>query len=154
MSLHFVVFGLFASRIRNVNAELNFLDLKGVDELIDHPGASPLFGYVALKTFLPARRFFGNYEDALSGLCWGKGDIAKILKQKKDYPLDANALWLQRLFPSQDGINFVANQLNEDIVSHFTPEVIGALLNRIAHVEDNQWKSTQGLDRLMECFPT
>jgi len=44
-------------------AELSYLDLKGVDAVVDHPGASPVHGYMALKTTLENRRFLGNYGD-------------------------------------------------------------------------------------------
>ncbi len=35
---------------RLAHAELSYLDLKGIDALVDHPGASPVYGYNALKT--------------------------------------------------------------------------------------------------------
>ncbi len=41
-------------------AEMSFRDLKGVDEWVDHPGASPLYGFTALKTTLENRRLYGN----------------------------------------------------------------------------------------------
>ena len=139
-----LVVGLAAS----VQADLNFLDLKGIDDLVDHLGASPVFGYIALKTFLPNRRFFGNYGESTKGLCSRKGDVPDGLRKNKDCPLDANAAWVQRLFPSQDGANFVANQMFADVASSLSPEVIGALLERVSQVKDEEWFSDSAMDIL------
>ena len=49
-----------------------------------------------------------------------------------DVPVDYVAFLLQRLFPSQDGINIIPNQLSkDDPVRSFTPETIGVVLNQI-----------------------
>ena len=131
--------------------ELTILDMRGIDQLIDHPGASPVFGYIALKTFLPNRRFLGNYGESTQphrGMCAREGRVPDILRRKKDCPLDANAAWIQRLFPSHDGVNFVTNQQGADIISHLTPRAIGAVLQRIAEVADSEWFSHERMSVL------
>jgi hypothetical protein len=132
---------IIASVIEHSNAELSFLDLKGIDALVDHPGASPLYGYVALKTFLPNRRFFGNYGPGeRRGLCGTRGELAVGLRDRNDCPLDDNSELVQRLFPSPDGINFVANQVPSDIVTRLKPMAIGKILERLSLVKDEDWE--------------
>ena len=134
-----IAVGAITALIEGGRAELTFLDLKGIDALLDYPGASPLYGYVALKSFLPNRRFLGNYGPGDRGLCGGKGQVAISLKAKNDCPLDANAELVQRLFPSPDGSNFVANQIPSDIVSRLSPLAIGKILDQLARIHDDQW---------------
>jgi hypothetical protein len=43
-------------------AELNYLDLKGIDALVNHPGASPVYGCIALKSHIENRRFLGTTD--------------------------------------------------------------------------------------------
>ncbi len=126
-------------------AELSYLDLKGIDALVDHPGASPVYGYTALKTVLENRRFFGNYgsKAAAHGCMDGASAIRDHLVKNHDCPQDFTSEWLQRLFPSQDGVNFVANQVDSDPISHLRPELIGKLLQRIHDVPEGDWKDPQ-----------
>ena len=48
--IHSLVWGQIAIAV--VRSEIHYTLLKEVDELIDHPGGSPLYGYVALKRVL------------------------------------------------------------------------------------------------------
>jgi hypothetical protein len=122
-------------------SELSPEHLKGIDILVDHPGANPVLGYISLKSFLPNRRFLGHYGPKARGIFCTKPDDSIMggnLFSRQDCPQDRNAEWLQRLFPSQDGSNFVANHLKSDHVSRLTPGVIGQILERVA-VGNTDW---------------
>lgn len=131
-------------------AELSYLDLKGVDALVDYPGASPVYGYTALKTALENRRFFGNYgpKNDSHGCMEGASVIHGILVKNEDCPRDHFSEWLQRLFPSQDGANFVANQVESDPISHLRSELIGKILQRIHDVPEGAWADPQAMQAL------
>jgi hypothetical protein len=122
-------------------SDLSFLDLKGVDALVNHLGASPISAYTTLQTQLENRRFLGNYgsPSALFGCMNGASKIHEQLVTKNDCPQDAMSEWLQRLFPSPDGSNFVANQIYSDPISHLTPECVGRVLQRLHEVRDEDW---------------
>ncbi len=124
-------------------SELSFFDLKGLDGLVEYTGASPLHGYTALKTFLPNRRLFGNYGASTRGFYCGDPSlkIGKRLRERDDCPLDANSEWLQRMFPSHAGINLVPNRVDLDFVSRLPPRAIGAILEQIARVSDEEWQN-------------
>jgi hypothetical protein len=132
------------------HAELSYLDLKGIDALVDHPGVSPVHGYIALKSHLENRRFLGNYgpKNDQHGCLEHAPRIHSLFIEKQDCPQDYNSEWLQRLFPSQDGANFVANQVESDPVSHLTPDVIGEVLARVAQVKDDEWNSDLKMSHL------
>ncbi len=136
---------LAASSLHSVQAELSYLHLKGITELVDDPGASPVHGYTALKAGLANRRFLGNYGAKKEGhSCrYGARQVAGLVAKNPDCPQDFNSEWLQRLFPSRDGENFVANQVDSDPVSHLTPEVMGRVLQRISRVPDSAWTQAQ-----------
>jgi hypothetical protein len=51
--MHFQRIVLPALLLEKSFAELNFLHLKGIEELVSYPAASPLVGYIALKTYVP-----------------------------------------------------------------------------------------------------
>jgi hypothetical protein len=121
------------------HAELSYLDLKGIDNLVDHPGASPIYGYMALQNSLENHRFFGNYGQEKKGFpCYnGTPKIKKALQDNNDCPQDYTTMWLQRLFPSQSG-SFGANNIDSDpIAGQLTPEIIGRILGRIAVDRDH-----------------
>ncbi len=128
-------------------AELSHLDLKGIDALVDHPGASPVYGYAALKTELENRRFLGNYglKNAEHGCMEGASQIRDQLVKNNDCPQDYTSEWLQRLFPSQDGVNFVANQVKSDPISHLSSELIGRLLQRISDIPGAAWTDASAM---------
>jgi hypothetical protein len=127
-----------------IDSSLSELDpdhLKGIDSLVSHPGANPLLGYIALKSFLPNRRFIGHYGPQARGFFCTHPDDSRMgenLLLRHDCPQDSTSEWLQRLFPSQDGSNFVANQLKSDPVSRLTPYIVGQLLERVA-VGETDW---------------
>ncbi len=131
-------------------AELSYLDLKGIDALVDHPGASPVLGYTALKTGLENRRFLGNYgpKTPAHGCMDGAKNIRDQLVTNQDCPQDFTSEWLQRLFPSQDRVNFVANQIESDPISHLRPELMGRILQTIAEVPDAAWTDDQAMRTL------
>jgi hypothetical protein len=123
------------SSLARIDADLSHMDLKGIDHIVTHPGLSPVLGFVALHSFLPNRRFFGHYGDNARGLfCKNplRLHIGAKLRERADCPMDWNAEWLQRLFPSQDGSTFSTNQLESDFVSWLTPRLIGLVLGLIA----------------------
>lgn len=58
------------------------------------------------------------------------------LIEREDCPQDFTSEWIQRLFPSHDGLVFTANGHSNDPVSGLKPRVIGKLLQRIAEASD------------------
>ncbi|MEO7162862.1 MAG: hypothetical protein ABI041_08080 [Bdellovibrionia bacterium] len=116
--------------------------MKGVHELINskYEYLSPINGFTLLGTkTLENMRFYGNYGPKKEGLsCLEKAtQIYQILIKNHDCPQDKTAELIQRFFPSQDGVNFVANQLGFDPVSHLGSEVLGRLVSRMVHVESS-----------------
>ncbi len=94
---------------------------------------------------LENRRFLGNYGSKKDGYgCMeGVSAIHAKLVENRDCPQDSTSEWLQRLFPSQDGVNFVANQVGSDPISQ--------------HCAYSRW-SAQGIPRrckssLSQVFP-
>ncbi len=81
----------------------------------------------------------GTKEEGLSGekfLKLNTGKLKNIMDFRgpkvPDMPVDFVAFLLQRLFPSQDGLNVIPNQLSkDDPVRAFTPQTIGVTLNKI-----------------------
>ena len=79
----------------------------------------------------------GRDNEAAPGLKFpNDGHLKNIIDFRKatrpDYPLDNVAFLLQRLFPSQDGINIIPNQLSmDDPVKNLTPVIVGAIINYI-----------------------
>ena len=53
------------------------------------------------------------------GCLEGASQIHQILVVANDCPQDSMAELIQRFFPSQDGINFVANQIASDMISQY-----------------------------------
>ena len=129
-------------------AELTFQQLRGIDVITTHPSISPVFGYIALKHFLPNRRFFGKYGRSERGFFCGdkRSKIGALLRAREDCPLDANSEWIQRLFPSQDGINFVSNQIDSDVISRLGPATIGKVLFQV--VRFGEWDDSAAVGRL------
>lgn len=140
-------------------AEISYLDLKGVHEQIKPEyqiQLSPVFGYTLLGTgALKNRRFYGNYGISDRGyFCSNKnpkpGAVAALLKTRKDCPLDANSELIQRLFPSQDGVNLVANQIHFDPISHLQPKTMGKVLEAISQVNDADWNIQNKMSELTD----
>lgn len=81
----------------------------------------------------------GTKEEGLSGekfLKLNTGKLKNIMDFRgakvPDMPVDFVAFLFQRLFPSQDGLNIIPNQLSkDDPVKAFTPQTIGVILNKI-----------------------
>ena len=136
-----------------VNADLSQTALKGIDQLVDSPILSPILGFVALHCYLPNYRLYGHYGSGDSGTFCGtsKYDIGELLREKIDCPLDWNAEWIQRLFPSQDGSALTYNKLDSDLVHWFTPKIIALLLRRVdRHTPADTWLNlTQDLTNIL-----
>ncbi len=143
--------GLFLLAPFSLYAEISHYDLKGVDGLLSGPYSylSPTHGFTLLGTkTLENLRFYGNYgpeiksERTLKGKLikrgYGcmEGDIGKLLRQNNDCPQDSMSELIQRLFPSQDGVNFVPNQIDSDITSHFDSETLGKIIGRLSLIKD------------------
>ena len=87
----------------------------------------------------------------------GLGNIIGF-REAPDFPVDAVAFLLQRLFPSQDGINLVPNQLTtKDPVSKFSVQTIGVIINHIRNfyhqplVPDEEERFIQDLAFAIDC---
>src|SRR3954454_16142642 len=96
-------------------AEMDYRDLKGVHDQMspEFEYLSPIYGFTLLGTkTLENMRFYGNYGPKQEGFgCLENASrIHALLAQNNDCPHDKTAELIQRLFPSQDGVNFVANQ--------------------------------------------
>ncbi|MEO5970299.1 MAG: hypothetical protein ABIQ95_10260 [Bdellovibrionia bacterium] len=123
-------------------AEINFQDMKGVHDLI-HPkyqNLSPIYGLALLGTrSLENLRFYGNYGPKKEGFgCLDKSTrLHELLVKNRDCPQDKTSEFIQRLFPSQDGANFVANQLDSDPISKMKPKLIGNLIIQMAQVPNS-----------------
>ncbi len=154
----FLVFFFFL--LSKAFAEISYLDLKGVHEQIQPKYAqlSPILGYTLLGTrSLENRRFYGNYGQSSQGyFCSQKsskeGSIAALLKANKDCPLDTTSELIQRLFPSQDGVNFVANQIPSDPISHLKAETIGKVLELISGIEEKDLSDSSQSDRITQAI--
>lgn len=157
-----IVFGL---NISPSFADISHHDLKGVDDIVstDYKHLSPVNGFTLLGTkVLENMRFYGNYgpeikdERSPKGKLLKKGfgcldgDVGRILRENKDCPQDAVSELIQRFFPSQDGQNFVANQIPSDIVSHLTPEMIGRIIGRLSLLKEGDLKTKANEDKLAE----
>ena len=130
------------------DANVGFEQLRGMDDTALDSRFDPVKGAAALLTgTLERMRFYGNY-----GLDNEKKEYAKFLhpafliKKQEDpyafskrfeYPLDPIAALVQWLFPSVDGVLFVANQRRADPVGFFgnnlksDPKPFGNLLKLI-----------------------
>ncbi len=136
-------------------ADISYLDLKGVHELIQpefQNQLSPVFAYSLLGTgSLENRRFYGNYGPKNNDhSCLDNTRIGDMLKTAKDCPQDFNSEWIQKLFPSQDGVSLVANQLESDPMSHLKPDTLGEILNVISKIKDSDLKDKKKLSDLTE----
>lgn len=67
--------------------------------------------------------------------------ISAQLKKRKDCPKDATSAWIQRLFPSQDGVNFVANQIHSDPISRLDPKTMWGNRRRNQRPENRKGKA-------------
>jgi hypothetical protein len=141
------------------HAEISYLDLKGIHGEIKpefQAQLSPVFGYTLLGTgALENRRFYGNYGVSSRGYFCSQtnpkvGSVPQLLKVNRDCPLDATSELIQRLFPSQDGVNFVANQVPSDPISHLKPETIGKILEKISKVQDSELNDPRQSTELIE----
>ncbi len=129
-------------------AEINYQDMKGVHDLVnpEFEHLSPIYGFTLLGTkTLENMRFYGNYGPKRQGLdCLEKlTRVHELLAKNEDCPQDAISALIQRLFPSQDGVNFVANQINSDPISHLRPETVGKVLGQMARMEDSELESPE-----------
>jgi hypothetical protein len=127
----------------SAQAEMNFQEIKGVHDLIkpEYEYLSPIYGFTLLGTkTLENMRFYGNYGPKKEG--YGCLEFAtrihEELVKNKDCPQDKTSELIQRLFPSQDQGNFVANQINSDLASHLDPETLGRIASRLARVQDTE----------------
>jgi len=144
---------VFLSQIEVTFAELSHLELKGVHEWInpEYSFLSPINGSLLIGTdTLAHRRFYGNYGPKKSGFdCMENASrIHQILVERDDCPQDYTAELIQRLFPSQDGANFVANQVESDPVSHLKPGTIGSVLAKLTEVQDRDLEDPVQEERL------
>ena len=139
-----IFLSLFMLASEVTHAEISHYAMKGVHDLIapQYEFLSPIYGYTLLGTkILQNLRFYGNYEppqEELYGCLDRKSDIGKLLRKNNDCPQDATSKLIQRLFPSQDTVNFVANKIGSDSVSHLDSEILGKLLGRISKVPDGE----------------
>jgi hypothetical protein len=148
-----------------LHAEMNFMEMRGVHELLnpDYDYLSPVFGFTLLETkTLENMRFYGNYGPEIKdertpkgklikkGFGCLDGEIGAILKKNQDCPQDSTSELIQRLFPAQDRVNFVANQIDSDIVSHLKPETIGKVLGRISQIQDSDLTDPAKVKKLTE----
>lgn len=134
---------------------MNFQDLKGVHEFIspEYDYLSPIYGFTLLGTkALENMRFYGNYGPKKEGVgCLEKAtQIHSVLVKSKDCPQDKTSELLQRMFPSHDGANFVANQIGSDPVSHFGPELLGIVSKRLAMTQDSDLQDSKKVVELKE----
>ncbi len=121
----------------SAQADISHYDLKGVDDLLSesYPHLSPIHGFTLLGTkTLENMRFYGNYNSEKKGYgCLDpKSQIGQLLRQQNDCPQDSISELIQRLFPSQDGVNFVPNQIGSDIASHLDSETLGKIVGRFS----------------------
>ncbi|MDP3533027.1 MAG: hypothetical protein Q8S31_07045 [Alphaproteobacteria bacterium] len=131
MFIRFFVFMFFTLFLEVfAHAEPKFEVLEDVDLCIDDTElqrASPLYGYIANRSFLKNWRFFGNYGLRKEGI--------KImdfsLRPLDDYPHDHVASFIQCLFPSFDMRNFIPNQILSNPVSQLKPSTIAKLIHTI-----------------------
>jgi ankyrin repeat protein len=119
------------------SAEINYQDMKGIHALLapECEKLSPIHGFTALKTgTLSNLRFFGNYgPENANFACHAQ---VRGEQRQKDCPQDSTAALIQQLFPSPDGMNFVANQgSKDDPISQLSPLLIGKLLEKIRGLE-------------------
>ncbi len=149
----FYFFMIFVTHI--AVAEISYRDMKGVHAVLspEYDYLSPVYGFTLLATkTLENLRFYGNYGSKIEGLgCLEKASrIHELLVKNNDCPQDHTAELIQRLFPSQDGVNFVANQIDSDLVSHLTPELIGKVLGTLSQVHDEDLKDLKRREELTE----
>jgi hypothetical protein len=132
-------------------AELSFAHLKGIEKLVSDPAASPLVGYVALKTYMPNYRFLGNYGAVERGFfcTHPRLKLRKRLLAREDCPRDQVSELIQRLFPSTDGQNFTANQLLTDRVSRLHPGLIGKIIGRLVRADEAELVDPQGFENFI-----
>jgi hypothetical protein len=134
--------------IQNASAELNYLQMKGVHEVLksEFSYLSPIHGFTAIKTGMLANfRFFGFYGEPNS-----RFPCSKPYLEKKDCPQDATSSFLQRLFPSPDGVNFVANQVPSQVFSRFKPSTIGKILGKLSKIRPSERSHLEYQDQLIE----
>ena len=149
----FYFFMIFVTRV--AVAEISYRDMKGVHAVLspEYDYLSPVYGFTVLATkTLENLRFYGNYGSKIEDLgCLEKASrIHELLVKNNDCPQDHMAELIQRLFPSQDGVNFVANQIDSDLVSHLTPELIGKVLGTLSQVHDEDLKDLKRREELSE----
>ncbi len=115
-------------------AELPFEAIQGSGSCIKpeyQQQAAPLYGFVALNTYLKNLRFYGAYGPKNPEVFSPEYKT----RPENDCPQDHVASLIQWLFPSFDGHNFVANQLHQDFVRDLPPELIGTVLRTIIEVQ-------------------
>ncbi|MFZ9596001.1 MAG: ankyrin repeat domain-containing protein [Bdellovibrionia bacterium] len=118
-------------------AEVSHYEFKGVHSLL-HPDfefLSPLHGLRLLQTReLENRRFFGNYGAAREETACGSvsgSRLRRLFVENQDCPQDRMSEWIQRLFPSPDGLSLVANHVASDPISELNSETLGQLLGML-----------------------
>jgi ankyrin repeat protein len=136
------------SLIRNTHAEMSYLQMKGVHDVIrpEYHYLSPIHGFTALKTGALANfRFYGMFGEQNP-----KFPCDERFLKKNDCPQDAFSFILQRLFPSPDGFNFVANQVPSDVFSKLKPSTIGKVLGELSLQDPFQLGNSTEKSRLIE----
>lgn len=113
-------------------ADLSYLKLKNTHELLkpEFQHLSPLYGFTSLN-IIKNIRFNGHYGAEKNPFYC----VTQIRSEKRqvDCPQDNTTSLIQQLFPSPDGVNFVANQgSKDDPLSRLPPETIGKLLTAIS----------------------
>lgn len=129
-----ILFYLLNTAPNPAQAEMNFQDIKGVHDFIkpESEHLSPIYGFTLLGTkTLENMRFYGNYGPKKEGYSCleSAGRIHEQFLKNQDCPQDKTTELIQRLFPSQDGANFVANQINSDMASHPEPTRLAQALS-------------------------
>ncbi|MDP3532361.1 MAG: hypothetical protein Q8S31_03630 [Alphaproteobacteria bacterium] len=121
---------LFSFFVNHAFSELPFEEIGGWKESIDekyHQQISPLYGFVALNTYLPNLRFFGHYGTEKENIA----SYSFTFRSENDFPQDHVASFIQFLFPSFDRINFIPNQISRNPISKLSFVGIGKILREI-----------------------
>ncbi len=129
----------------NLQALNDFNFLKGLSKIFHtsyFDQISPIHGAKMLASNeMKNRRFFGNYSTKNPiYTCLDGTRNGELLLKNNDCPQDPLSEWLQKLFPSPDGVNFVVNQINTDPASKLTPQKIGSIFSELIDINDEQFK--------------
>lgn len=144
--------------LSSLQASISHFELKSVHSVVspEFESFSVIHGLRLLETHeIENRRFYGNYGVQSLGKFCGSIPVAQVreeLAQNQDCPLDSMSNWIQRLFPSEDGANFVANSLESDLLSYLNSETIGKILGRLSLEKKGIQSEAQLIDDLELLF--